>query len=91
MKIVEEHISDRDVKLDSFLWSFRTSYKVSTSMKTFRLVVCGLEAIVPMEYVVPSLRIAAQEQLSHEDSLPRRLDQFQQLEEDRATMLILVK
>ena len=53
-KIVFEHISNWDEKLDLALWSFRMSYKVATRMTPFELVY-GIEAVVPMEYVIPSL------------------------------------
>ena len=56
-KIVSEHRSDWDEKLDSALWSFQTAYKVATGMTPFKLVY-GMEAVVPMEYVIPSLRIS---------------------------------
>lgn len=56
-KIVSTGRSDWDEKLDSALWSFRTAYKVATSLTPFRLVY-GLEIVVPMEYIIPSLRSA---------------------------------
>ena len=68
--------------LDSALWAFRTAFKVSTSSTPFKLVY-GLEAVVPMEYLVPSLRVAAENRLSPEDSVNHRLDQLLGLEEDR--------
>lgn len=57
-KIVSENKYDWDQKLDSALWAFRTAFKVSIGFTPFKLVY-GLEAVVPMEYLVPSLRIAA--------------------------------
>ena len=70
-KIVEENRADWDEKLDSALWAFRTAYKVATGLTPFRLVY-GLEAIFPMEYIIPSLRIAIQHRLSPEDSVIHR-------------------
>lgn len=81
-KIVSENRSDWDTKLDSALWSFRTAYKVTTGMTPFRLVY-GLEAVVPMEFVVPSLRIAIQNRMSPEASVKHRQRYLLQLEEDR--------
>ena len=43
----------------------------------------GMEAITPVEYVVPSLRLAVQERLMPEDSLAYRLDAIAVLDEDR--------
>ncbi len=42
-----------------------------------------MEAIVPMEFVIPSLRIAVTEKLSPEESVQNRIDQLMQLDEDR--------
>ena len=42
-----------------------------------------MEAITPVEYVVPSLRLAVQERLMPEDSLAYRLDTITVLDEDR--------
>ncbi|MCO5601865.1 hypothetical protein L7F22_055990 [Adiantum nelumboides] len=58
-KIVQENKKDWDEKLNSALWSFRTAFKVTTGMTPFRLVY-GLEAVVPMEFVVLSLRVTAE-------------------------------
>jgi hypothetical protein len=40
------------------LWAYRTTCKKMTMQTPFKLVY-GLEAMVPMKYLVPSLRIAA--------------------------------
>ncbi len=81
-RMVQDNKKEWDTKLDSALWAFRTAYKVSTGMTPFRMVY-GLEAIVPMEFVVPSLRIAIQHKLSDEDSSVFRQEQLLQLDEDR--------
>lgn len=63
MKILRRTMSDNrkdwDQKLNFALWASRIAYKVSTGMTPFRLTY-GLEAVVPMEYIVPSLRTAWQ-------------------------------
>ena len=46
------------MKLNSALWAFRTAFKVSTGLTPFRLVY-GMEVVVPMEFIVPSLRVAS--------------------------------
>ena len=51
-------------------------------MTPFRLTY-GLEAVVPMEYIVPSLRIAIEEKWSEQESLPFRMEGLMQLEQDR--------
>ena len=54
---------------------------------SFSIGVWSLEAVVPMEYVIPSLRIAAIHCLSPEDSIPSRLDQLFHLNEARISSL----
>ena len=80
-KVVQDKKNDWDTKLDSILWSFRTAFKVSTGMTPFKLVY-GLEAVVPMEFVVPSLRVSA-EKLPSDLSVKHRTRYLMQMEEDR--------
>ena len=49
---------DWDQKVSTILWAYRTTCKRLTGYTPFRLVY-GQEAVVPMEYIVPSLRIVA--------------------------------
>jgi hypothetical protein len=44
---------------------------------------CGLEAVVPMEYLVPSLRIASFTDMDYTGVVQERLAQLVELEEDR--------
>ena len=55
-KIVNENMTDWDTKLHSALQAYRTAYKTSIRTTPFRLAL-GLEAIMPIEFQVPSLRI----------------------------------
>ncbi|KAJ7529813.1 hypothetical protein O6H91_15G067000 [Diphasiastrum complanatum] len=52
-KIVEASRSDWEHKLQAALWAFRTTYKLATGHTPFQLVY-GLEAIMPVEFIVPS-------------------------------------
>ena len=81
-KTVSENRKDWDQKLNSALWAFRTAFKVGSGFTPFRLVY-GLEAIVPMEFIVPSLRVATTMKLSGHQSLQHRLNSLMQLDEDR--------
>ncbi|MCO5587376.1 hypothetical protein L7F22_041325 [Adiantum nelumboides] len=76
---------DWDLKLDSVPWSFKTTFKVIIGMTPFKLVY-GLEAVVPMEFLVPSLRIFA-EKMSPALSVKHRCKYLMQLEEDRLGLL----
>ena len=86
MKILKKTVSknrkDWDTKLNSALWAFRTAFKVSIGLTPFKLVY-GLEAMVPMEFVTPSLRIDLTERLLLEESLQNRVEELLSLEEDR--------
>ncbi|MCO5574484.1 hypothetical protein L7F22_028269 [Adiantum nelumboides] len=79
-KIVQEDHKDWDLTLDSALCSLRTAFKVTTGMTPFKLVY-GLEAVVPMEFVVPSLRVFSQK-MSPALSVKHRCKYLMQLEED---------
>ena len=59
----------------------QAAYKVSTGMTPFRMVY-GLEAIVPMEFVIPSLRVAIQHKLTDVESSVYRQEQLLKLDED---------
>ena len=52
-------------------------------MTPFRLVY-GLEVVIPMEFLVPSLRIAVDQKLPIQESLKFRQHHLNQLEEDRS-------
>ena len=59
--------------------AYWTVYKVATHDTPFSLAF-GLEIVMPMEYLVPSLRVAVHERLT-EESLTKRLMDLEQLEE----------
>jgi len=66
-KIVSENRGGWDQKLNSALRAFRTTFKATTGQTPFSLVY-GLEAIIPMEFLVPTLRIAVSKRLNREES-----------------------
>ena len=80
-KTVEASRGDWEHKLTAPLWAYRTTYKVATHCTPFSLAF-RLEAVMPMEYLVPSLRVAVRERLT-EESLTERLVDLEQLEETR--------
>jgi hypothetical protein len=81
-KIVNENRTDWDQKLQSALWAYRTSYKTSIGSTPFRLAY-GLEAVMPIEFTIPSLRIQVRERLNERDSEAKRVQYLLQLEEQR--------
>ena len=55
--------------------------KKLTGQTPFRLVY-GREAVMPMEYIIPSLLIAALTGMSNHEDLEERLVQLEELEEE---------
>ena len=66
---------DWDQKVSAVLWEYRTTCKHLTCHTPFKLVY-GQEVVVPMEYIVPSLRIAALTEMTDGDVIEQRLLQL---------------
>ena len=86
-KIVNENRTDWDTKLQSALWAYRTTYKTNIRTTPFRLAF-GLEAVMPVEFQIPSLRIQVKERLSEKESEKIRLATLCELEENRIASLL---
>jgi transposase InsO family protein len=81
-KICSVNIDDWDLRVLAVLWAYRTTCKKITMQTPFKLVY-GLEAVVPMEYLVPSLRIASFTDMDDTGTVRERLTQLVELEEDK--------
>ena len=57
-KVCNINRDDQDIKIPKILWAYRTTCKKLTGHNPFKLTY-GQEVVMPMEYIVPSLRIAA--------------------------------
>jgi transposase InsO family protein len=80
-KICSVNRDDWDLRVPAVLWACRTTCKKLTMHAPFKLVY-GLEAIVPMEYMVPSLRIVSFTDMDDVNIVQERLVQLIELEED---------
>jgi transposase InsO family protein len=81
-KIYSVNMDDWDLRVPIVLWAYRTTCKKLTMQTPFKLVY-GLEAVVPMEYLVPSLRIVAFTNMDDTGAIHERLSQLVEIEEDR--------
>ena len=81
-KIVVDFKRDWDVKLIAALWAYRTTYKVTTCAIPFALMY-GVEAVLPIEIEIPSLRIAIDECLDEFQSLKDHLKRLEALTDTR--------
>ena len=79
-RIIGIHRSNWHNMLFSALWAYRTSVKTSTGFTPFQLVY-GLEAMLPIECEIPSLRMAI-ELLPATSNEERRLLYVAQLDEN---------
>ena len=68
-------------KLCDVLWAFYTVYKVATCHTPFKLVY-GQEAVLWVEFVIPSLRIAVQARWDG-NLVPSLLENLERLTETR--------
>ncbi|KAL6323318.1 hypothetical protein AAG906_029325 [Vitis piasezkii] len=73
---------DWSEKLPFALWAYRTSFRTSTGATPYSLVY-GMEAVLPVEIEMGSLRVALEQQISETEWAQARFDQLNLLDERR--------
>ena len=79
--IVSDNRSDWELKLHASLWAYRVAYKTSIGTMPFNMVF-GLDAIIPMEFLIPTLRVAKELNWTGHELL-KRLEDLEKLDETR--------
>ncbi|KAG8488615.1 hypothetical protein CXB51_016573 [Gossypium anomalum] len=77
-----ETYRDWHEKLPFALYAYRTSVRTSTGATPFSLVY-GMEAVLPIEVEIPSLRVLAELKLDEAEWIQSRYDQLNLIEEKR--------
>ncbi|XP_050222200.1 uncharacterized protein LOC126672295 [Mercurialis annua] len=85
-KMLEENLKDWHRILSKALWAYRTSRRNATGVSPFMLTY-GHDAVLPMEVVVRSLRVAKQNHLTSEDYNETMMMELENLEEGRLQAL----
>jgi hypothetical protein len=62
-KICNTNKDDWDLKVPTVLWVYRTTCKKLTGHKPFKIVY-GQEAVVPLEFIIPSLCVTSITQMT---------------------------
>jgi hypothetical protein len=75
MKICSVNRDDWYLRVPTVVWAYRTTCTKLTMTTPFKLVY-GLKAVVPMEYLVPSLRISAFTDMDDTGTVRERLAGF---------------
>ncbi|KAI3470777.1 hypothetical protein Pfo_027440 [Paulownia fortunei] len=81
-KVIAKSKRDWQERIEEALWAYRTTFRTPTQATPYALMY-GVEAIVPLEQQIPSLRIAIQEGLTEEENARLRLEELEAIDEKR--------
>ncbi|GAA0167882.1 hypothetical protein LIER_22721 [Lithospermum erythrorhizon] len=79
-KVVNKSKTDWHEKMEEALWAYKTTYRTPTQSTPYALVY-SVEAVLPLESQIPSLRMAIQEGLTQEENVHLRLEELESLDE----------
>ncbi|XP_077230141.1 uncharacterized protein LOC143863343 [Tasmannia lanceolata] len=83
---MSETYKDWSNKLPYALWAYRTSIQTSTGVTPYSLVY-GMEAVLPVEIHIPSLRVLMESQLPETEWVNARYQELNMLDEKRLKAL----
>ncbi|KAL0421450.1 UNVERIFIED_CONTAM: hypothetical protein Slati_3167900 [Sesamum latifolium] len=81
-KVVAKSKCDWHERIGEALWAYRTTVRMPTQSTPYALVY-GVEAVLPLEQQIPSLRITIQEGLTEEENARIRLEELEALDKKR--------
>ncbi|XP_075674834.1 uncharacterized protein LOC142644031 [Castanea sativa] len=81
-KVVGKSKRDWHKRVEEALWVYRTTYRTLTQATPYSLIY-GVEAVLPLERQIPSLRIVIQEGLSNEENVRLQLEELEALDKKK--------
>ncbi|XP_070026113.1 uncharacterized protein [Nicotiana sylvestris] len=81
-KVVSKSKRDWNDRMEEALWAYRTTHRTPTQATPYSLVY-GVEAVLPLERQIPSLRLAIQEGITDEENARLRLVELEAIDEKR--------
>ncbi|GAA0154045.1 hypothetical protein LIER_12138 [Lithospermum erythrorhizon] len=81
-KVVSQSKRNWHEKMEEALWAYRTTYRTPTQITTYSLVY-GVEAVLPLEVQIPSLRVVVNEGITTEEVVHLRLQELDSLDKQR--------
>ncbi|XP_019163577.1 PREDICTED: uncharacterized protein LOC109159921 [Ipomoea nil] len=80
-KVISKSKRDWHDRMEEALWAYRTTHRTPTQNSPYSLVY-GVEAVLPLERQIPSLRLVVQEGLTDEENAKLRLAELEVLDEN---------
>nr|XP_016445899.1 PREDICTED: uncharacterized protein LOC107771088 [Nicotiana tabacum] len=81
-KVVSKSKRDWHERMEEALWAYRNTYRTLTQATPYSLIY-GVEAVLPLERQISSLRLANQEGLTDEENARLRLEELEALDEKK--------